>query len=114
MLAFTMKSNSEAVLLNLLNQLKLPFDQKLVKEDFQRHPNYQSLLAISDILTTLDVPHKALNIHPEKITSSYPVPFIANARFNGHFVVVNKIDEQSVYVSDDKWNNHKITLPDFK
>jgi uncharacterized membrane protein len=106
--------NPDGVLFKLLCRLNVAYERKSILNDLEKHPYYPSLLSISDVLTTINVEHKAFQMNSTEISHMLPVPFVANARFNGHFVLVEAIDESAVYLSDQKWNKKKVRLDDFK
>lgn len=80
----------------------------------EKHPDYPSLLAISDVLTSFGIENAAFRVEPGMLTN-VPCPFIAHtAQYGGDFVVVRKIEADHLFVSSDKWNNLKINIKEFK
>lgn len=51
MLIFTRHSNAEAVLIRLLKRLKINVSSHAVITELEKHPNYPSILSVSDVLS---------------------------------------------------------------
>ncbi len=114
MLSFTKQQNADAAVHKLLKSLSINIDPAAVSAELDRHPDYPSLLAVSDVLTNFNIENAAFRVEPGEL-ANVPCPFIAHTRLNeGDFVVVNKIDNEMVFVSSDKWNGHKLDLTYFK
>jgi len=69
--------SSAECLVQLLRQLRVPATQVGVDDELSRHPDQESLLALSDVLTTYGVPNAAYRIAGEEL-SKLPTPFIAH------------------------------------
>jgi uncharacterized membrane protein len=114
MLSFTKHQNPDAAVIKLLKSLAIGIDAATIIAELEKHPDYPSLLAISDVLTVFNIENAAYRVDAENI-STVPCPFIAHTNLNGgDFLTVEKIDGDTVLVSSDKWNNHKLSLDEFK
>ncbi len=79
-----------------LKQLKVKVNNSTVNETLQSHPNWPSLLCISDSLTKWNIPNAAANINPAEI-DSLPTPFIAYThKQQDRLVVVTHATNNSV------------------
>jgi uncharacterized membrane protein/thiol-disulfide isomerase/thioredoxin len=111
---FTKQQNPEAAVNKLLKQLAVNIDPTAISAELDKHPDYPSLLAISDVLTSFGIENAAFRVEPEKLPD-VPRPFIVHTTLNGgDFVVVNKMDGDNAFVSSDKWSSHKLSLQEFK
>ena len=105
--------NADAAVINLLKQLHVKFAQQYVIVELEKHPDYPSLLAISDVLNWFKINNTAYRITTDELTE-VPTPFIAHTTQNDEFVLVNKIANDNVYLSDDKRINYHIKLDELK
>lgn len=103
------------VLISLLN-VKIS-NSTLVKE-IEEHPNYPSLLSISDILTTYGVDNIGIKFDIAKI-ASLPLPFITQLQgqksFDLFFTVVKEVKTNTVVLYDPekhKWTD--ISFEEFR
>ncbi|BAU55193.1 cysteine peptidase family C39 domain-containing protein [Mucilaginibacter gotjawali] len=105
--------NAQAVVNRLLKSLSINVDNSEIGNELEKHPDYPSLLAISDVLTNFNIRNSAFRIEADKL-DEVPCPFIAHTNFEaGTFVVVDKMDGQNVIVSNEKWNRHKLSAEEF-
>jgi uncharacterized membrane protein len=75
-----------------LRELKIPVSKSYLKEQLFSHPDYPSVLSITDTLNDLGIENAAVQIEKEQL-AELPSPFIAHLNGNGgEFVVVNGID----------------------
>ncbi|MDB5087791.1 MAG: hypothetical protein JWR09_1785, partial [Mucilaginibacter sp.] len=114
MISFTSYQNPEAVANKLLKSLSINIAPETIIGELERHPDYPSLLAISDVLNAFNIENAAYRVDHENLLN-VPCPFIAHTNINGgDFLVVDKIDGDKVTVSSEKWNNHKLSVDEFK
>ncbi|HYF29550.1 MAG TPA: thioredoxin domain-containing protein [Chitinophagaceae bacterium] len=89
-----------------LRCLRIPIAYDLLRSRLLAHPNYPSLLSITDTLDELEIDNAALVVDKEKI-SELPIPFLAylNNR-GGQFVVVTNVTDLQKKYPDfyDQWN----------
>ncbi len=89
--SFTKQQNADAALHKLLKSLSINIDPAAVSAELDRHPDYPSLLAVSDVLTNFNIENAAFRVEPDEL-AKVPCPFFAHTYLNqGNFVVVNKI-----------------------
>jgi len=114
MISIIKTPNAEAVVKKLLKSLSINVDHGAIAAELEKHPDYPSLLAISDVLANFSIQNSAFRVETENVVN-VPHPFIAHTNLEyGDFVVVDKIDDKIVIVSGDKWSRHKMTLEEFK
>jgi len=114
MLSFTNYQNPEAAVIKLLKCLAIGIEPATIITELEKHPDYPSLLAISDVLTAFDIDNAAYRVDAENI-STVPCPFIAHTNLNGgDFLTIEKISGETVLASSDKWNRHTLSLDEFK
>ncbi|MEN0053134.1 MAG: vitamin K epoxide reductase family protein [Mucilaginibacter sp.] len=106
--------NISVTLFKYLQYLKIPITKSSVIQELERHPDSNSLFAISEVLEYWNVAHEAFKIQEDTL-DDIPVPFIVFLDQNdGEFAVVNEVDERFVTLSNDKWNKYKMPRATFK
>jgi uncharacterized membrane protein len=114
MLSFNQHPNAETVAFKLLKYSKINIDPAIIAAEMELHPEYPSLLAISDVLISLGIPNNAFRIEADKINSVI-CPFIAYVQSNGgEFWVVTEINRNYFSVSNEKWEKHQLETETFK
>jgi uncharacterized membrane protein len=112
--SFTQYPNADAAINKLLNYLSINIDPQAISAELEKHPDYPSLLAISDVLTNFDIKNAAFRVEHNSV-ANVPCPFIAHMHLNsGEFLVVNQIEGDNVWVSNNKSNRRKQSLNEFK
>lgn len=107
-------SNTEAAIFKLLKFSGIIFDPETIAYELEKHPNYFSLIAISDVLKTLKIENIAWRQSFDKL-ANISGPFLIHTNLNGgEFLVVTKIEKEYVVVSNEKLNKHKLSIEDFK
>jgi len=88
--------NVVKVVISLLKSLNVKVTSQTVNESMQNHPDYPSLLCISDTLTQLKVSNAAIRYEKEKL-NELPLPFIAHMQQPADsLVLVTEIDNGTV------------------
>ena len=89
-----------------LAALRIRVSSYYFRELLQTHPDYPSLLSITDTLNQLNIEHAAIQIEKEQLLE-VPVPFLAHIQGNGgEWVMINnrdKLDTQFPHFFD-RWN----------
>jgi uncharacterized membrane protein/glutaredoxin len=104
--------NSTKVLSRLITELNIPVSRRSIKQDLQRHPDFGSMLAFTDVLTNWQVNSAAYHIPFENI-DQVPSPFIAYLS-KKEFALVTHIDEKQARLSNERWNNKAMPINEFK
>ena len=92
---FAFEPNVKATIA-FLNQLRVRVNASTVNETLQNHPDWPSLLSVSDVLHKWGVPNGAGKIAPENM-DELPLPFIAvTDNRETPLVVVTAINDQEV------------------
>jgi len=114
MLSLTNLSNPEAALIKLLKYSGAANNINIVNDEFEKHPDYPSLLAVSDVLTALKIENNAFLSNFDELINER-CPFLAYTNSNGgELLVVNKIVPGNFIVSNEKWNKHKLNAEEFE
>ena len=101
--------NITAVFSKFAKQINLPLNESEIYDELLIHPEYPSLLAISDILTAFNIENAAYHVKEDDLVNA-PVPFITQTFLNnGEFLLVSKFDNETVTVSNEKWDHHKLS-----
>jgi ABC-type bacteriocin/lantibiotic exporter with double-glycine peptidase domain len=110
---FNQYENPVAVTIQLLKRLHVKVTSYAIVKAILNHPDYPSILSISDALNTWHVDNAAINIEPEKLTE-LPLPFVAFTKTNGGiFVTVTNIENDSIVYSSGTSIEHSKPLASF-
>lgn len=102
LLAYIMNLN---YLFKYADRLGIQIDQSDFVFQYQSHPNYPSLLAVSDTLTFKNIQHFAAEVECEEI-NKLPVQFVANLEFienSPEFVFCQRKHNKFRLWNDGKW-----------
>lgn len=101
------ESNVKAIV-TFLKIIKVKVNNSTVNETFQNHPDYPSLLCISDSFNKWNIPNGAGKIEPHQI-EELPVPFIAYTN-NREFplAVVSQTDGEDIHFYTKNYSNPTI------
>ena len=114
MFALTAYANADAAVIKLLKALKLNADADAITAELDKHPDYPSLLAVSDVLTASQVENDAFRLDFDEL-DQVPLPYLAHVKTNGgDMVLVKKATGDHFYLASDKWDNHKVSADEFK
>ncbi|MDF2435505.1 MAG: hypothetical protein JWP44_5136 [Mucilaginibacter sp.] len=102
------------VLTTFTKELNAPVNAQLLKDELSIHPDYPSLLAISDVLSTFNFENVAFSVDVNDfIHIAYP--FIAHTNINGgDFVIVDKVENENIYISNETQKQQLVSLENFK
>ena len=110
---FEPKSNGPEIAMLLLRELNVPVTTATLTRELEEHPNYNSLLSISDVLNRFGVDNLAARFDGDKL-SALPTPFIVQLKGmkNGrdYFSIVRKMEGDNVLYYDPagyKWDVSK-------
>lgn len=107
-----MKHKNTSYVLNLLiEKLAIPVTRNSIEEEIAMHPNSHSLLAISDVLSNWNIPNASFQLPFDELVH-VPVPFIAYS--NKEFVIIERLDERQVTISNEHFNSCIISIAEFK
>lgn len=76
-----------------LHNRSVDISSHLLKEKLQTHPDYPSLLAITDALDELGIENMSLVVDKEKL-DELPLPFLTHSPLSGGFTEINNIEHQ--------------------
>lgn len=103
--------NSTRVLAQFTRTLGIPVTRKSLSEQLEKHPDYYSMLALSEVLDNFNIPNAAYQV-PHDQLAEVPVPFIATLA-DKSFIVVTGMDDKQVSLADGGWSRKKLPLADF-
>ena len=106
------RTNAIAVTGQLLKRLNVKFSNGGLQQVLEDHPEYPSLLAISDCLTEWHIPNQAYKIAKEDYNvSELEFPFIAHSQLGGgSFILIELIKDGKVTYSNEKYSHG--TMPE--
>ncbi|TCD27795.1 peptidase C39 [Pedobacter psychrodurus] len=107
--------NADLTLKALIKKLNIKVTSETSEECLANHPEYPSLLALSDCLTSWKVPHQSYKIDQENLnTEELSYPFIAHfPEGAGRFILVEDIVGNIVKYSGEAGINKVLTKEDF-
>ncbi|WP_266366910.1 vitamin K epoxide reductase family protein [Tellurirhabdus rosea] len=107
------EKNAYDALVYLIEAVKLPITAASVKEQLYLHPDFPSLLAMSDVLTEWNVPNLATRVYSEQLTE-IPLPAMAYLEVNGgYFAPIRKATAERVEWLDTNRGWQTESLADF-
>lgn len=86
-----------------LRKTGIPVSASLLRERLSAHPDYPSLLSVTDVLDEWGIDNAALVIDKERL-QQVPLPFLAHDVRNNGFVLINNIEKQ--VTNNLAFNNH--------
>ncbi len=96
--------------ISYLKQIKVKVNDSTVNETLQNHPDWPSILCISDSLNKWNIPNGVGKINPEDI-AQLPIPFIAS--FNNRetpLAIVTAVNEDSIKLRKKNYK-YEVTIP---
>ncbi len=96
-----------------LELLKVKVSRTTLKESLLSHPDYPSLLSITDSLGRWHLQSMGLKADPDKL-DQLPVPFVAYFKMGGgQFLTVKEVTEEQVITLNNKGEEQTYTKEDF-
>jgi len=96
------KSNTEAVSNYLIKKLKIKVNESSIDKCLKKHPDYPSLLSISNCLTDWKIDNHSFRADKNSYKEDLLFPFIAHLpEDDGHFLLVNSCKDGRIYYSDE-------------
>ncbi|WP_316799045.1 cysteine peptidase family C39 domain-containing protein [Pedobacter frigidisoli] len=108
-------SNLESVAVGLIENQRFGITRTSVRTCLQEHPEYPSLLSISDCLDGWNVSNTAYNVpHSEFSSYATEVPFIVHLREgNGKFLLIEEIRDESIIYSNQHLSKKEMSKQEF-
>lgn len=112
-----MMQHCEKTVLSLIEELHVRVTKTTIQKDLLEHPDYPSLLSISDVLKTYGIDNIAIKLPIENF-NNIAVPFIAYIKGlqlkHSLFAVVNKVNKESIQFYNPGTNKkEKLTKDEF-
>ncbi|WP_295794694.1 vitamin K epoxide reductase family protein [Mucilaginibacter sp.] len=105
--------NPDAVVVKLLERLLISTKPAQIVEELSTHPDYPSILAISDVLTSYNINNTCYKFDEGGFRNIEP-PFIAQTSLNGgSFLLVDSITDDKVTASNEKWDKRHLKVEEF-
>lgn len=113
----TLKKNPNAISVtySLIKKLSIPVSRYTVIHDLEEHPDYPSLLAVSDCLTSWNVQNQAVQLDKENCNiDELPLPFIAHLKIDGgQLMLINEIHDNVVHFSNENELKGRVSRDEF-
>jgi uncharacterized membrane protein len=114
MFSLTNYREADTAVIKLLKDLSIEVDAAAIVAELEKHPDYPSLLAVSDVLSAFKIDNVAFRAEAGELID-IPCPFIAHMNYEDKdFVVVTKTNSENIWLNNRKWSNHKVTIAEFK
>lgn len=99
----------------LLKELGIKVSEKTLKDRLENHPDFPSLMAVSDCFNEWHIPNAAYRISKEEYNAEeLHFPFIAQTPANGGlFMLIHQIANGRVIYSDEKFKKKVIAEEEF-
>ncbi|MDB5119774.1 MAG: Vitamin epoxide reductase family protein [Sphingobacteriales bacterium] len=107
--------NTTYVLSQLIKELLIPVTRTSIIEEIEKHPDVNSLLSISEVLSHFEIPNASYELTFKQlidagITTSFIAYFSSN---NGEFVLVHHLTDRGAVVSNERWTNKEFSTDEF-
>jgi uncharacterized membrane protein len=107
--------NASDTLYELLKQLNAKVTRDTALTTMQRHPDFPSLLSISEVLSSWKIDNAALHLDTVEQLREIPLPFIAHLKKKGGwYVLVNQINEKYIWYFDSEKGAVTLALNEFE
>ncbi|AKD56645.1 cysteine peptidase family C39 domain-containing protein [Spirosoma radiotolerans] len=114
-LSNTTDDNAVATLYALLKGLRANVTRATVWESLEQHPDFPSLLSLSDVLTGWQVANTGLQLNTVEQLRELPLPFVAHLRKNnGWYVLVTSLQGDTITYTDNEQGRRIEALTDFE
>jgi len=114
-LTLSKQANAVAILTLLIKKLRVPVSPSTIKKDLESHPEYPSLLALSDCLTSWKIPNEAYRLDKQAFKAEeLSYPFIAHlSDEGGRFILVHEINDGRIKYNDERGSSQIFTEREF-
>lgn len=113
MYLFTNRSNVGGVIYKMLRYLGKPVLFNTIQDELDTHPDYDTLLAVTDVLAHFGVSSQAYRITNADL-QQVPVPFVANTQKKGsEFLLVRQVSADYIVVNNGNGSSGKISRQKF-
>ncbi|MCL2098113.1 MAG: cysteine peptidase family C39 domain-containing protein [Bacteroidales bacterium] len=110
---FNQYEQSSAILFELFKKLQINVTRRTIDDALQQHPDYPSILSLSDSLKKWGVNNAVLRVEPEKL-AELPCPCIAHIKTGGgSFIIIEAVEQNQVQCTDWKGKSSFIPVEDF-
>lgn len=96
---FNPLADAGLVVVELLKYLNVPATRTTIQKELVEHPDYPSLLSLSDVLKNLGVDNMAIHVKPDRF-KELPLPFLAHINIpksrSDLFVVIKDMDQEEI------------------
>ena len=114
-LSNTTDETATATLYALLKGLRAKVTRATVRESLLQHPDFPSLLSLSDVLTDWQIENTGLQLNTPEQLCELPLPFVAHLRKNnGWYVLVMALQGDSIIYTDNAEGRRTESLTDFE
>lgn len=101
----------EKTVVNLIELLNIKVTQTTLRRDLLEHPNYPSLLTISDVIKSYGIENVAVRLNIDAL-NQLPIPFIAQIKgqkvSHNLFAVISKVDVDNIEIYNPENNRTEL------
>jgi len=108
---FNQYENDSNIVIEFLKKHQIKVTGTTIDETLQHHPDYPSILSISDSLKKWGVNNVTIKVEPEKL-AELPFPCIVHAK-NESFIILDAVDQNQVHYTNGKGKTASMPLEDF-
>ena len=106
------EKNAFVALEQLLKLTKVKVTSTTLKNKLLQHPDFPTLVSLSDVLTDVKVDNMATRINPYQL-AEIPLPAIAHFESGEGYVTINKIEDNQVEWLHDKMGIRRESIAEF-
>lgn len=113
MYLFTNRSNVGGVIYKMLRYLSKPVLFNTIQDELNTHPDYDTLLAVTDVLAHFGISSQAYRITNNDL-QQVPLPFIANTQKKGsEFLLITQVSTDYLTINNGNGPSYKISRQKF-
>ncbi|UHG94636.1 vitamin K epoxide reductase family protein [Spirosoma oryzicola] len=102
-------------LYRLLQTLNAKVTRKTLREKILQHPDFPSLLSMSEVLSSWNIDNAALQLHTVEQLREIPLPFVTQLKNKGGwYILVNQIHDEYIQYTDSEQGDITLLISDFE
>ncbi len=110
--AHTSQTNAQATVDALLRRLRVPVTSQTIRQTLQQHPDFPSLLSISDALDEWQVDNAAIQLGHVEQLRELPTPFVVHSTKEGGLYLLIETVSNGTITSLEPGSQHRQTEPE--
>lgn len=110
--AHTSQTNAQATVGALLRRLSVPVTSQTIQQTLNQHPDFPSLLSLSDVLDEWQVDNAAIQLGHVEQLRELPTPFVVHSTKEGGLYLLIESVANGTVTSLEPGSQHRQTEPE--